>query len=188
MEFFQNMDILLRTFWFIALPVSLLFVIQSIMTFIGIDSGHDGSADVDTDVVDGEMAFHPFTYRNMINFLLGFSWSGILFFNIVQSKILLIALSVFVGMCFVALFFLIVKQVLKLEENNTFTLSSAIGKTGEVYLAIPGEKSGYGKIQISIKGAFHEINALTLGTKIERGMMVKVVSVEGNELLIVERV
>jgi hypothetical protein len=40
METLENLDPLLRTFWYIAIPTSLIFVIQTVMTFMGTDATH----------------------------------------------------------------------------------------------------------------------------------------------------
>jgi len=38
MEILEHLDPLLKTFWFVAIPVSLIFIIQTIMTFMGVDA------------------------------------------------------------------------------------------------------------------------------------------------------
>ncbi len=83
----------------------------------------------------------------------------------------------------VYLFFLIIRQIKTLEEDNTFTLSHLTGKTGTVYLSIPSNVSGSGKIQISVKGTVHELDAITDGEKIETGSKIKVVEVVDNNLI-----
>jgi len=82
MEFLADADIYLKTFWYIALPVSLFFLIQTIMTVVG--AGH-GDTDVDTHSFDSPMEL--FTLRNMVNFLLGFSWGGISFYSTISNKL-----------------------------------------------------------------------------------------------------
>jgi hypothetical protein len=41
----------------------------------------------------------------------------------------------------------------------------AHSKTAQVYLTIPEAKSGKGKVLISINGAMHELDAMTLSTE-----------------------
>ena len=184
MNFLENYDPLLKAFWYIALPVSLFFGLQTIMTFLGLS---DGETDMDSDTGDVELPFEIFTLRNLINFLLGFSWTGISFYNSIESKTVLITISVIVGLLFVAIFFFLIKQILKLSENNSFKIESTLHKTAQVYLTIPEAKSGKGKVLISINGAIHELDAMTLSTeKIPSNTTVKVVAVESN-LLIVEK-
>lgn len=184
MNFLENYDPLLKAFWYIALPVSLFFGLQTIMTFLGLS---DGETDMDSDTGDVELPFEIFTLRNLINFLLGFSWTGISFYNSIENKTVLIIISVIVGLLFVAIFFFIIKQILKLSENNSFKIENTLHKTAQVYLTIPEAKSGKGKVLISINGAIHELDAMTLSTeKIPSNATVKVVAVESN-LLIVEK-
>lgn len=188
MEFFDAMEPLLRVFWYIALPVSLIFIIQSIMTFVGLD-GHDhAAADVHHDAPIGDDGVQILTIRNLINFLLGFSWAGISFYNVIQSTFFLISIAAIIGILFVALFIYLLLQIQKLNEDNSFKIDKTLHKTGSVYLAIPENKSGKGIIQISVNGSVHELNAITAQERIETGALIRVVKVEDNNLVLVEKV
>lgn len=188
MEILENLDTLLKTFWFVAIPTSLIFIIQTIMTFVGVDSSDGIEADFDGDLGGTDAPFQLFSLRNLINFLLGFSWTGISFYTTILHKPLLIILSLVVGILFVYLFFVIIRQVQKLAEDNSFNISNTLNKTAEVYLTIPENKKGKGKIMISVNGAFHELEAMTENDKIQSGSVVKVVKIENNNILIVETI
>lgn len=188
MDFFETLDPLLKTLWFIALPTSLIFGIQTVMTFAGVDS-HDGlSADFDSDLHGGDTPFQLFSFRNLTNFLLGFSWTGISFHQLIPNKILLIGLSLGAGVLFVVVFFLIIRQIERLAENNSFRITNTLNKTGSVYLTIPGKKKGVGKVQVSVNGAFHELDAITENEKLESSALVRIVRIESNNLVVVERI
>ncbi|MDD3787191.1 MAG: serine protease [Petrimonas sp.] len=163
MDALQNLEPLLRTFWYIAIPVSLIFIIQAIMTFIGGNSMDGVDADFDGDFSDTDAPFQLFSLRNLINFLLGFSWSGIVFYPLISNKILLIFVATLVGIIFVALFFFIIKQFMRLAENDSFKMEETLNKTAEVYLTIPPQRSGKGKILISVRGSVRELDAITDG-------------------------
>lgn len=184
METIENLEPLLKTFWFVAIPVSVIFIIQTIMTFIGADASDGVDADFDSNLDGADAPFQLFSLRNLINFLLGFSWMGISFYTTVSNKPLLVLLSVAVGALFVFLFFVIIKQVQKLAEDNSFKLSNTLHKTAEVYLTIPENRKGKGKIMISINGAFHELEAITEHGRIPSGALVKVVKIETNILVV----
>ncbi len=186
MEFFENMTPLLRTFWYIAIPTSLIFIIQTIMTFVGGDASDGLNADFDSDLSGTDAPFQLFSLRNLINFLLGFSWAGISFYSSVSSPTILIVVSLVVGLSFLFLFFIIIKQVQKLGEDNSFKLSNTINKSAEVYLTIPGYKAGKGKIMVSVHGAFHELQAMTEADTIHTGSVVKIVKIINENILIVE--
>ena len=188
MEILENLEPLLKTFWFIAIPASLIFLIQSIMTFAGADS-HDGiNADFNSDLNGTDAPFQLFSFRNLINFLLGFSWMGISFYSIITNKPALIFVSVLVGSSFVYLFFLLINQLQKLAENNSFKIENTLLKTAEVYLTIPGNKGGKGKIMISVNGAYHELEAMTDYESIPSGNIVRVVRIDHDNILIVEKI
>ncbi|MBL7727595.1 MAG: NfeD family protein [Dinghuibacter sp.] len=186
MELLNNLEPLLRTFWFIAIPVSIIFLVQTVMTFMGADA-HDGlSTDFDGDFSGADAPFQLFSLRNLVNFLLGFGWAGISFYTSIPNKGLLVAVALGVGLLFVYLFFLIIRQIQKLAEDNSFKISNTLNKTAEVYLTIPGQKTGKGKIMISVNGSFHELEAMTEHEKIPSGATVKVVKIENDNVLIVE--
>lgn len=188
MEFLQNYDPLLKSLWYIAIPVSLIFIVQSIMTFMGTDAHTGDHADFDGNLDGHASPFQLFSLRNLINFLLGFSWGGISFFNTISSKALLIIVAALIGAAFVALFFMMMRQIQRFAEDNSFRIAEAINKTCSVYLHIPARKSGKGKVQVSVRGSLRELDAITSGDRIETGAMVRIVGNEGNEIVVVEKI
>mgnify|MGYP000926006434 CR=1 FL=1 len=184
-HFFNEMPGLLQGFWWVAIIASAIFVFQTILTFTGSDSGHDGiNADFSGDLDGVDAPFQMFTLRNLVNFLLGFGWTGIAFYNSIHTSVLLILLATIVGVAFVALFFIVIKQFLKLSEDNTLDMNKLVGHNGDVYLTIPGNMSGKGKVQISFKGSNHELVAMTAGDTLPSGTAVKVMSVEEKILIV----
>jgi membrane protein implicated in regulation of membrane protease activity len=187
MEYFESLSPLLRTFWFIAIPASIIFLIQLILTFTGGDATDGVEADFDGDLQGGDAPFQLFSFRNLVNFLLGFSWTGISFYDSVSSPLFLVVLAVAVGVLFVALFFFVIRQVSRLAEDNTFKIADTINRTGEVYLSIPANRQGKGKVIISVGGSVHELDAMTESGRIETSSAVKVIAVENN-ILFVEKI
>ncbi|SNR80584.1 NfeD family protein [Flavobacterium sp. ov086] len=188
MELLNNLPYLLTSFWYIAIPTTLIFIIQAIITFTGLDLIDNIESDFDADLNSGSSDFQLFSLRNLINFLLGFSWTGISFYKTINNQPLLIILSLIMGVLFVLLFFFIIKQVQKLAEDNSFKITNTLHKTAEVYLTIPENKKGKGKIMISVNGAFHELEAMTENNQITSGSVVKVIKIENNNILIVETI
>lgn len=187
MEWIENLEPILKMFWYIAIPTSVVFILQTIMTFIGIGDTDAVDLDVessfDTDAAD----FQLLTLRNLINFLLGFSWSGISLYGTLSNMFVLIVVSVIIGASFIYIFWLIMKQLYKFSEDNSFKMDEALYKNADVYLSIPGRMSGKGKILINVKGSTRELEAMTESEKIETGATVNVISINNN-ILIVEKV
>ena len=162
-EWWSSLGLFMQSVWCITLFASLVFVVQTIMTFIGMDT--DGGMDVDVSAdtaIDGDSGpFQLFTFRNFINFLLGFGWS-------------IIVMAIF-------------RFMSRMEQSGTINMANAVGCKGNVYLKIPGEKRGEGKVQISIQGAIREFDALTTGEELETGAPSRVVEVINDSTLLVER-
>lgn len=188
-DFLNDADIYLKTFWYIAMPVSLIFLLQSVMTFMGLsDMDMDVDHDAGGDFGHSDSPMELFTLRNFINFLLGFSWGGISFYHSIENKLLLVIACFCVGVIFVALFFYIIQQFKKLEEDNTFNLQSVIDKEAEVYLRLPAAGEGSGKIQVSYQGAIHEIDAVAESEPISTGERVLILDVLPDEVVVVRKV
>ena len=141
---------------------------------MGSDASDGVQADFDSNLEGADTPFQLFSFRNLINFLLGFSWSGISFYATISNSVLLISLSALIGVLFVVLFFLIITQLQSLAEDNTFKITETLNKQAEVYLPIPAAGKGKGKVLISVRGSVHELDAVTQGEKIETGTLVRV--------------
>lgn len=185
-DFFANMETTQRLYWYFAIGASIVFIIQTIMTFIGADTDTGMDADFDGNMDAGAYPFQLFSLRNLVNFLLGLGWAGATLYDVIDNQLILAIVAVLVGLLFVFIFFLIIKALMKLAEDNSFHLESTIGKTGDVYLTIPPNREGKGKIFISSNGSTRELDAITKHDKpINNGMLIKVVAVDG-DILVVE--
>lgn len=184
-EFFANMDGTQQFYWYIAIGASVIFIIQTIMTFVGADADTGVDADFDGNLDGGDSPFQLFSLRNLINFLLGFGWAGVSLYNVIENNILLAIVAFLVGVLFIAFFFFIMRALLKLSEDNSFKIEDTIGKIADVYLSIPAAKTGKGKVFISVRGSTHELSAITNSVdEIKNGSLVKVVGIEGDILIV----
>jgi len=153
---------------------------------MGGDASDGVDADFDSDFEGTDAPFQMFTFRNLVNFFLGFGWGGISFYSSVESSTAIIAIAIVCGLIFVAVFFLVLKQIMKLAEDNSFKITDSINKTGEVYLTVPEKNTGSGKILVSVKGSMHELTAITSGDKLLKGTIVKVLKVEGDNMVSIQ--
>ncbi len=181
-KFNKNLIIMYKVFLYIAIAASVVFVIQLIMTLIGLG----GDADVDLDNADGldSDTVGIFTFKNLVNFLLGYGWGGICFWNTIESTVWLQLTAVGVGLIFFFGFWILLKQILRLSQNSTFHPKQAIGLSADVYLHIP--LNGRGKVQFSYRGSVHELDAIC-DTDLPTGAKCKIVGNKG-DLLIVEKI
>ena len=187
MDFFVGMSTLQQSFWWVAIIASFIFLVQWIFTISGTDFTDGLHADFDGDLDAVHGPFQLFSFRNLINFLMGFGWTGVAFYHSFENQMFLVILSAIVGCLFVVIFFIVIKQIMKLTEDNTFNIDKLIGKTAEVYLRIPEQKSGKGKVQVSLNGSNHELLAVTETEEIPSGNLVKIIRIE-EKILIVEKI
>lgn len=182
-----------RLYWYVALFASTIFLVQMLLTFVGIDH-FDSGADVDFDApdmgdaVDGHTLgtfgiSQLFSVRTLIYFLLGFGWGGICFGSI-ETLWLRGLVAVLTGLVFVGVFFCIMRLMFRLETSGNINIRECIGQTADVYLRIGAERSSHGKISISLRGALREYDALTDGPEIPSGTKVKVVDIESSTLIV----
>lgn len=185
-NWYQALPLLEQIYWGCAIVSSLVFIIQFSLTLIGMDS-----SDIEVDFDAGETmdlggGMSLFSFRALINFIVGFGWSGVCLRHSIGNDLLLIIVSVGIGFLFAWIFLLLWKKVRNLESNGAFRYEDCIGLTATVYLRIPASKSGQGKVQISRGGSVHELAAVTLGQAIPTGASVKVTEIINKTLLVVE--
>ena len=189
-----SLSLAMKILWGITLAASLIFIIQSIMTFIGADAG-DGGIDTDFDTgSDSETAdatvdggTNLYTFRNLVNFCLGFGWSAILLQERIQSVPWLIIVSVLVGVALVALVMYLFKWLSSMQQSGNINLfKAAVGCNGSVYLTIPGQRAGEGKVQLSINNSVREYSAVTDGDTLRTGAQIRVVEVLSPDTVLVE--
>lgn len=178
----------MQVLWAITLSASLIFVIQTVMTFLGLG---DHDADFDLDTSDGSFDADPsmnlLTFRNLVNFCMGFGWTAVLMHEKIQSNALLIIVSVIVGILLVTVVMWIFKWLSGMQQTGNIDVhKSAVGCEGKVYLTIPGEREGEGKVQITINNAVREYDAVTDGETIPTGKAIKVTEVINDYTLLVE--
>ena len=190
-DWFIQLDPALRFYWGIAIFASIVVIIQMTMSFVGMGDIDSGDADVDfstdTDSLDNAGSMHLLSIRNIFYFLLGFGWAGVSLWSTIPNLILLCIVSVLVGCLFVAIFIFLFRQMMKLQSNGAFNINDAVGKVCDVYLRIPGENQGLGKVQISFNGSVQELDARTAGEPIPSGTKVRVLRVIDKKVLEVEK-
>ena len=191
-EWWTSLDLFMKILWCIAIASSLIFIIETVLTFIGADVEMD--MDTDFDIVDGGFEGDPsmnlYTFRNLVNFLLGMSWTAILLNEQIKSKALLMLIAFAVGAAIVFAVMMMFKGLSKMQQSgNINVFESAVGCSGKVYLTVPGERKGSGKVQININNSVREYDALTDSEDdLKTGTSIKVTEVLDASTLLVEEI
>lgn len=171
-------------YWGAAIVASAVFVVQTLSLFIGFDTDHDfsgGDTDFDAD------GLNLISVKTVACFILGFGWTGVIFYDFIDNKFWLMALSLLVGLVFMVLIAFLLRQVLRLSQDNTFRVEKTLGHVAEVYLSVPAAPGKNGKIIVSIEGSLHELLAVTTHTAdLQTGSRVRIVEVIDEDTVRVE--
>ena len=186
MDKFLALELPMQVFWGLAIISSAFFLVQTIMAFLGLDADTDDGAGFEDVEMGGVSGY--FSFRNLVNFMLGYGWGGIVLHDVIPNLMWLQVAALGIGVLFVIIFVFILRQIMKLSTDKTFHIEETIGLIADTYLRIPGEKKGSGKVMVSVRGSMHEIEAITEGEAISTGSKVRVVKAIGTDLLEVERI
>jgi hypothetical protein len=86
------------------------------------------------------------------------------------------ALSGFAALYLVAT---LMKMLYRLRADGAVRIGHAVGRTGTVYLRVPGQKAGPGKVTLNLQNRTVELEAFTAADELPTGTPVRVVAVLG---------
>ncbi len=182
-----------QVFWGISIVFSVLFVIQFVVSLIGLDFDHDADIDIHTDLdTDADYALDPdftlLSVRSIIAFFTFFGWTGVLILGKGGGIWQATGFASLAGLAAMFIVGYMVYQFSKLTQSGTANMNDAIYKNGEVYLTIPANRNGVGKVHIKVQGSLRELDAITEGETLQTGSQVKIIKVLDDNLLLVEPV
>ena len=216
-EWWNSLGTMSQVFYCIAIPATLLLLIQTVMLLIGLGNDSDGLGDgIDGDIDDidgidfssddlpdgvfgedsvsevpdasGLDGLRIFTVRGIIAFFVVFGWVGILMQEMNAHLALTLTVATASGFAMMMALALLFRAVLKLRNDGNTDNRNAIGTSGKVYLTIPPSRSGAGKVDVMLQGRFVERNAVTDEAEaIPTGAEIVVIGVSGQVNLVVKR-
>lgn len=228
MEWFSNwwqtLNFIEQVLYCIAIPATLILLIQTILLIVGIGGsgegidisdtsgldtgdfgGIDGDAfdfdsavgdvDIDTGGADGGDGFVPhemgllslFTMQGIVSFFCIFSWSAIILVAVLNTLFAL-AIAFVLGFLSMAGVAQIIRLSSKLAQNGTLNMKVLLGETGTVYLPIPANGKGHGKVYVQLSERFIECDALCESEKsLPTNTTIRVVDILAGNVLVVEQ-
>lgn len=188
MEAFSNwwdgLSMVLKIYWGIAIPFTLFFLLQLVLSFLGGDTPDDLP---DTEVeADHGLPFQFFTLKNLVAFFTVFAWTGIACTDAGYSNGLTLTISTAAGLLMVAIMAGLFYLLSKSGADGTMKIQNAIGQVGEIYLTIGPKRSGTGKIQVNVSGSLRTLDAMTDDEKpLATGQLAQVVEIVNQNILLV---
>jgi hypothetical protein len=192
--------------WF-AVPAiigTLFFTLRLGLMFVGgVESGLDADVDVDFDVdvdvgVDADVdvdhgdsseAFKLLSLQSIAAFLMGFGWGGLgALRGAGWSLIMSGAFAVAAGVGMVWLLGKLLGFAYRLQSSGNISISQALEMEGTVYTAIPAFGQGKGLIRLVIDDRERYYRAVTDGEAVPSRERVRVVSLNEDNSVTVEKV
>lgn len=177
-----------------------LLVLQTVMQLVGL--GHDAAGDVGMDVdtggghsaggveqhhYAGTTQHHGSTplpkivqflsYQTIVAFLAFFGLGGLAASQAQIPPAGSGILAVTAGLLSAVVITYVLKGFRKLQRDGTVRIHRALDCPGRVYLRIPGEESGVGKVTVTVQGRTVEMLAKTKGPLLPTGTAVVVVDI-----------
>lgn len=206
----EALSILQKVLYCIAIPATLILILQTVMVIMGFgDGGSDfnpsdtsgldldlpeeiPSGDLpDVDIADGASgdigSLKLFTMQGAVAFLTTFAWVALVGINAGLPE----AAAMLSGFACGAVMMYVVAKLLqltaRLAENGTFRLKSVIGEAAQVYVTVLPSGENGGKVTLKSSSRFAELDAITEGGEaIPTGSTVRIVDVRG-DVVVVER-
>lgn len=205
------MSLTAQIFSVIAIPATLLLLIQTVMMFVGMGDDADGAGDdladdladdlpdeadgvfgeeMDADSADltGLDGLRILTMRGIIAFLVVFGWVGVAMDSAGAKLWATLPVATVCGFSMMVVLALLMRAVMKLRDSGNADNRNAIGVAGKVYLTIPASRSGTGKVHLMLQGGFVERDAVTDSLEaIPTGSEVVVTGLSGQTDLVVRK-
>jgi hypothetical protein len=176
-----------------------VLVLQFVMMLIGlggealdvdVPGDFDGDLDVDFDAdfdagdsvatdhhVGSSWLFGVISLRTVIAALTFFGLAGMAASTAKVGTFGQLAVGVVAGLAAMYGVYFMMLSLTKLKSQGTPRVQRAVGKHGTVYITIPAEESGTGKIQLNLQNRTMEYLALTAGHALSPGAKVVVTDV-----------
>lgn len=189
-----SLDFTQQIFACIAIPSTLILLIQTILLLIGMGGGDgdmdadvDADGDIDADGIGDGDGLALFSVRGIVSMLAVMGWSAMALLETALPGIVSILISVGLGLLMMFLMAYVMKAVSKLQSSGNIDIGNAVGKVAQVYIPIPENGTGAGKVHITVQEQYCEFNAITtVSNKIKTGAYVRVVAVSELGMLVVE--
>ena len=172
----------------IAIPASVLIVIQLVLLIIGMGSdGYDGDGDFESgDGISGLGGLRLFSLRTILAFLAMTGWVALYASQQGAHPIFALVIGVFAGAVTGFLVAYAFKQMSRLLDQGNVEINNAVGHMATVYIPIPAKREGKGKITLNLQERYIELSAVTDSEKpLKTGTSVRVVGQLNEETVLV---
>jgi hypothetical protein len=164
-----------------------VMVCQFVMTLLGLSDHGDMAIDHDVPHDFGHEAGHEhdqgwfvgiLSFRALVAAITFFGLGGMIAtVRSPQDPLQSFWIAAAFGVAAMMLVAWIMRGLSRLRADGTVRVDRAVGATGTVYLPVPGERAGTGKVTLTVQGRTVELAAVTEGSALATGAKVVAVAV-----------
>jgi len=179
-SWWEAMTGLQQVFSFMAIPATVILLIQIVMLLIGLGGEQDMDADGEIDDGSADGYEHDglklITVRGLVAFFAVGGWLGIAMIDAGLHPAVASLIALIGGFGALLLVAAILKWASRLQDDGNVNYDNAVGMTGEVYIAVPPNFTGKGKINVTVQNRYIEADAVSGHTEpLKHGAAVKIV-------------
>jgi hypothetical protein len=186
----NTLTLLQRILACIAVPATLILILQTLLSLLGLTGEHDIDHEADHDSFDhgfdhgadhnfdhdhdqdhghehdnghehGVFGLRLFTLRGVIAFLAVYGWGALAISRAGHPWLASIFFGLLMGLAAMFIVAVVMKLFISLQSNGAIELENAIGLEGTVYLPIPPLNKGQGKVNVLLQERYVECDAVT---------------------------
>ena len=182
----ETLDTVQRVFALIAIPSTLIMIIQTVLLTLGLIG--DGDADlvgVDDDLGDDGLTL--FSVRGIVAMLAVTGWTAIAFIESGLNQVAAVLIAIVLGILTLVGMAYFMKAVYRLQASGNIDVGNAVGKVAKVYIPIAADAKKTGKVTMTLQEKYCEFDAITTSHEnLPTGSYVRVTAVDGANVLVVE--
>lgn len=188
MDWFIALTTAEKTYFIIALIASIFLVIQIVVMLFSLGGGDFDIDDVFDGDVDTDGGLSLFTIKSVTAFFALGGWCGFVTQTFMPDNVWLpIIVAVVTGAIVLVGVAFAMRSIAKLQCSGNIVKSKLVGATATVYVSIPQNRSGRGKITLTAQGRYMEIDAVTDGERIPVDSQVEIIEYSDDFAVVVKK-
>lgn len=190
-----------EVYFFAAVVGGIFLVIQFLMMMFGLgeveadggmdfgsgaETDFDAGADADVDV-DGQgiASFGQISFKTLVAFFAFFGLGGMWSESSGMAPALSLGSALIAGLGAFYLVSFVMRKFAQLNSQGNTDLNNALGERAQVYIPVPGNRHGAGKVTVTIQKRTLQVKAVTDGEAMKTGEVCQITDVLDSETLVV---
>jgi len=168
----------MAVYFFCAVFGGTLTLLQFFLMMVGFGGGETDSDFGDsTDHASPADIFKILSFRTVVAGIAFFGLGGLAGLAGGATKPVSVVIAIVTGVIAIYAVYYLYWSAAKLKDDGSLSVETLVGATGSVYIRIPPEKSGAGKVLVNQQGRTVEYEAITAGEELKATTPISVVSI-----------